>query len=101
MREMYFNSILIADIAAHKARFQKFEKGLNVVTSADNHVGKSSLLKSLYHSLGANVKYDSVWDINSKLYILDFTVDDVAVLHEVDARTRFEQGMHQQTLLHG
>lgn len=75
MSEMYFNSILIADIVAHKARFQEFEKGLNVVTSADNHVGKSSLLKSLYHSLGANVKYDNVWSSNTKLYILNFSVD--------------------------
>lgn len=75
MSEMYFNSILIADIVTHKARFQEFEKGLNVVTSADNHVGKSSLLKSLYHSLSANVKYDNVWSSNTKLYILNFTVD--------------------------
>lgn len=77
MSEMYFKSILIADIVAHKARFQKFEKGLNVITSADNHVGKSSLLKSLYHTLGANVKYDNVWGINSKLFILDFCVDNI------------------------
>lgn len=76
MREMYFESLLIADIVNKSARFQKFEKGLNVVTSTDNHVGKSSLLKSLYHTFGANVKYDNVWDINSKLYILDFKVDD-------------------------
>ena len=77
MREMYFESVLIADIVNKNARFQRFEKGLNVVTSTDNHVGKSSLLKSLYHTFGANVKYDSVWDINSKLYILNFKVDDV------------------------
>ena len=31
---------------------------------------------------------------------VDFTVNDVAVLHEVDARTRLKQGVHQQTLLH-
>lgn len=77
MSEMYFKSILIADITAHKARFQEFEKGLNVITSVDNHVGKSSLLKSLYHTLGANVKYDSVWDISSKLFVLDFCVDNI------------------------
>lgn len=76
MHEMYFNSILIADVMTHSAHFQKFEKGLNVVTSKDNHVGKSSLLKSLYHSFGANVKYDNVWNINSKLYVLNFTVDE-------------------------
>lgn len=74
---MYFKSILIADIVSHKARFQQFQKGLNVITSTNNHVGKSSLLKSLYHTLGANVKYDSVWNVNNKLFVLDFCVDNI------------------------
>lgn len=77
MSEMYFKSILIADIVSHKARFQQFQKGLNVITSTNNHVGKSSLLKSLYHTLGANVKYDSVWNVNNKLFVLDFCVDNI------------------------
>lgn len=74
---MYFKSILIADIVSHKARSQQFQKGLNVITSTNNHVGKSSLLKSLYHTLGANVKYDSVWNVNNKLFVLDFCVDNI------------------------
>lgn len=74
---MYFKSILIADIVSHKARFQQFQKGLNVITSTNNHVGKSSLLKSLYHTLGANVIYDSVWNVNNKLFVLDFCVDNI------------------------
>ena len=77
MSEMYFKSILIADIVSHKARSQQFQKGLNVITSTNNHVGKSSLLKSLYHTLGANVKYDSVWNVNNKLFALDFCVDNI------------------------
>lgn len=77
MSEMYFKSILIADIVSHKARSQQFQKGLNVITSTNNHVGKSSLLKSLYHTLGANVKYDSVWNVNNKLFVLDFCVDNI------------------------
>lgn len=76
MREVYFQSILIADLQNHTARLQKFSKGLNVVTSTDNHVGKSSLLKSLYYTLGAEVDFDSVWDRNSKLYLATICVDD-------------------------
>lgn len=75
MSEMIINSILIADVIKKKAHFQSFTKGLNVVTGSDNHVGKSSLLKSLYHTLGANVDFDSIWDINSKLFALDFSVN--------------------------
>lgn len=76
MKEVYFQSVLIADLQRHTARFQEFTKGLNVVTSADNHVGKSSLLKSLYYTLGAEVGYDHVWDKNSKLYIVNLYVDN-------------------------
>ncbi len=36
MNEMYFKSVLIADIGKHTARFQPFSKGFNVVTSKDN-----------------------------------------------------------------
>ena len=53
MKEVYFKQIMIADLQNKTARVQPFEKGLNVVTSIDNHVGKSSLLKSLYYTFGA------------------------------------------------
>lgn len=46
MKEVYFKQIMIADLQNKTARVQPFEKGLNVVTSIDNHVGKSSLLNS-------------------------------------------------------
>lgn len=76
MKEVYFQSILIADLQKNAARFQTFSKGLNVVTSTNNHVGKSSLLKSLYYALGADVDFDSVWDRNSKLYVATICIDD-------------------------
>ena len=76
MKNVYFQSILIADPQKHTARYQKFSEGLNVVTSSENHVGKSSLLKSLYYTLGAEVGFDSVWDKNSKLYVVNICVDD-------------------------
>ena len=76
MKEVYFQSILIADLPKATARFQEFSKGLNIVTSVDNHVGKSSLLKALYYALGAEVDYDPVWDKNTKLYVATIHVDD-------------------------
>ena len=42
MKEVYFKQRMIADLQNKTARVQSFEKGLNVVTSMDNHVGKSS-----------------------------------------------------------
>lgn len=76
MKELVFNRILIADILRKTARYQEFSKGFNVITSSDNHVGKSSLIKSLYYALGSEIEFDSTWDKDSKIYIVDFSVDD-------------------------
>lgn len=43
MKEVYFKEIMIADMQNETARIQPFEKGLNVVTSVDNHMGKCSI----------------------------------------------------------
>ena len=75
MNGMYFKSILISDIKKHTARFQSFAEGYNVITSEENHVGKSSLLKSLYYAMGAEVEYDTVWDKNTKIYIVNICVN--------------------------
>ena len=50
MSNMFFKNILIADVQKKTARFVSFEKGLNVITSSENHVGKSSVIKSLYYT---------------------------------------------------
>ncbi len=39
-------------------------------------MGKSSLLKSMYYTLGAEVDFDSVWDRQSKLYVVTLSVDE-------------------------
>lgn len=75
MRELYFKNILIADTQVKKAHFHTFAKGFNVITSHDNHVGKSSLLKSLFYAMGAEVDFDNVWDKNTKLTIVSFVIE--------------------------
>lgn len=70
MNKMYFKDILICDVQDHTACFHEFTEGFNVITSQDNHVGKSSLLKSLYYTLGAEVEFDPVWNKNTKLYVV-------------------------------
>ncbi len=65
MKEVCFSRILIADLDKKTAHIENFVKGLNVITSKDNHVGKSSLLKSLYYAMGAEVQFDKTWNKNS------------------------------------
>lgn len=76
MKEVCFLRILIADLDKKTAHVENFVKGLNVITSKDNHVGKSSLLKSLYYTMGAEVQFDKTWNKNSKLCVVSFTVGD-------------------------
>ncbi|MDF2943917.1 MAG: hypothetical protein K0S01_2775 [Herbinix sp.] len=77
MKEMCFSNILIADINQKTAHFHEFDKGFNVITSQDNHVGKSSMLKSLYYAMGAEVEFDNVWDKNTKLCIVEFCINNI------------------------
>lgn len=75
MSKMFFKSILIADVQSLKARFVTFQKGLNVITSSENHVGKSSVIKSLYDTLGAEVHFDTRWNKDTKLSVVVIDVD--------------------------
>ena len=75
MSGMFFKDILIADIQKHTARFVPFQKGLNVITSTENHVGKSSVIKSLYDTLGAEVQFDARWDKDTKITAVTIDVD--------------------------
>ena len=58
-----------------KAVKKSFVKGVNIVTSKENHVGKSSLVKSLYYTLGADTSFDPTWGKSSKLYVAKLLID--------------------------
>ena len=75
MSSMIFKNVLIADVQKHTARFISFDKGLNVITSSENHVGKSSVIKSLYYTLGAEVHFDARWDKDTKITAVTIDVN--------------------------
>jgi len=84
MKNIIFKRIIIVDKVSQKAKIQTFTKGINVVTSnkgnTGNYAGKSTLLKSLYHALGAEAKFDKskYWEATDKYYyILDFAINDI------------------------
>lgn len=77
MKTITFDYILIADVQEEKAIKKSFVKGINIVTSKENHVGKSSLLKSLYYALGTDIPFDPTWGKSSKLYVVSLMVDCV------------------------
>lgn len=77
-----FKEIIIINKINHKAKIQTFTNGINIITSDmqdGNYVGKSTLLKSLYHALGADLDFDSSkgWEKDSKYYyVLTFLKDN-------------------------
>ena len=77
--DVIFNKIYIFDILTKEAFVTCFEKGLNIVTSSNidgTDRGKSVLLRSLYHTLGADAHFDKKWGGEDKVYILEFSVND-------------------------
>lgn len=74
-----FDKIYIFDVVKKEAYSTEFKKGVNIITSSDidgTDRGKSVLLRSLYHALGADSHFDSKWGEKDKVYILFFKVDD-------------------------
>lgn len=52
-----------------------FKNGLNIVSSTDNHVGKTIVLQSIMYALGADPKFPSSFRFRDYLFILDIDVD--------------------------
>ncbi|MFI3211466.1 MAG: hypothetical protein R3Y64_10520 [Peptostreptococcaceae bacterium] len=76
-KEFIIKNVLIVDLEAQKAKRCEFSAGINIVTSPKengNFVGKSSLLRSIYHTLGADGNFSPIWESsdNYLLYILKF-----------------------------
>ena len=70
---IFYKELLIVDKKEKLARKILFHKGINIITSKDNSVGKTSLSLMLLHSFGAKVKFSSKWnldDIFTKLTVV-------------------------------
>lgn len=60
-----FDKIYIFDVDEKEAYAQSFKEGINLITSSDldgTDRGKSVLLRSLYHALGADSYFDAKWN---------------------------------------
>jgi len=76
MSKLTINSITIVDYENQLANKFEFGPDSNLITSEDNGVGKSSLLKSIYYSLGASIKsFPKGWDYKKYIFQLDCGVD--------------------------
>lgn len=79
MSKMVFKKIYIYSTTEKQAKCLQFNDGINVISSSQingTDRGKSVIMRSLYHSLGADCQFDDKWDDSSKTYILLFSIDN-------------------------
>lgn len=79
MTKLVFKKLYVFSSCDKKAKVIEFSEGKNIITSSPvdgTDRGKSVLLKSLYHTLGADCVYDAIWDDDEKIYIVCFAIDD-------------------------
>ena len=62
---IFYKELLIVDKKEKKARKIQFKKGINIVTSDLNSVGKTSLSLMLLYSFGAKVKFSDKWHLDN------------------------------------
>lgn len=76
--KMIFKELYLFSPHEKKARKIEFKDGINVITSNQEDGtdrGKSVVMRSLYHSLGAESYFEVKWDTKSKIYILKLEID--------------------------
>ncbi|APQ77380.1 hypothetical protein [Clostridium botulinum] len=77
MRNLIFNSLYIFEHHNKLGKKVEFKKGINIITSKQkngNDKGKSILMKSLYHTLGADSIFDGMWKEEDKIYLVNISV---------------------------
>ena len=58
----------------------EFTDGINIITSSQEDGtdrGKSVAMRSLYHAMGAEARFEKKWKPDDKVYILKIAIDDV------------------------
>lgn len=77
--KMIFKELYLFSPQEKKAKRIEFAEGLNIITSSQEdgaNRGKSVVMRSLYHALGAESLFEGKWNKREKVYILRFDVDD-------------------------
>jgi len=78
MRNLHFEELMILSKPEKKARKIKFSPKKNIILG-QNDVGKSTLIKALYHSLGADAPQlnNNRWKKANPIYCLKFSIDGI------------------------
>ncbi|WP_074132473.1 hypothetical protein, partial [Bradyrhizobium sp. NAS96.2] len=97
MKRLVFKEVLILSKAEKAARAETFSPTTNLLTG-ENDVGKSTLIKSLYHTLGADVPglQNNLWKRARPIYALRFSIEgtEYTLLRDEKYFGVFDEGGH-------
>lgn len=77
---LIINNIYLFSTSEKRAKKITLKDGINVITSNQkngNKVGKSLVLKSIFHTLGANSFFDSSLKKDSIVFVIQFSVNEI------------------------
>jgi hypothetical protein len=73
--QLLIKQLTILSIPEKSAKTVTFHPQRNLITG-ENDVGKSSIIKSIYHSLGADVHFDNAWKKADSISLLTFSYNN-------------------------
>lgn len=79
MNNLIIKELYIFSTENKTAKMIKFKNGKNIVTSSQidgNNKGKSVILKSIFHTLGADCKFDPKWNEKEKTYVMKTEINN-------------------------
>lgn len=77
--KMLFKELYLFSPTDESARKVEFQPGINIITSSQEdgtNRGKSVIMRSLYHTLGAEAHFENKWEGKNKVYILHFSIEE-------------------------
>lgn len=77
---LIFRELFIFSPSEKKAKKVEFTDGINIITSSQEDGtdrGKSVIMRSLYHTMGAEGWFEKNWEGKDKVYILKFDIDGI------------------------
>ena len=81
MSKLIVNSLTIIDSFKEVANKFEFDKDSNLIVSDNNSVGKSSIIKSIYYCLGADIKnFQPTWEYEKYIFQLEIEIDNQACI---------------------
>ncbi|PHC31171.1 hypothetical protein COF01_27970 [Bacillus pseudomycoides] len=99
MKNLIFKELKLISFKEKKAKKIVFDSNITVLFSDNlNKTGKSTIVKSLYDTLGAEVRFHDSWKNLEVVNVLTFTIDNVEYTM-VKEKNRYSLFNHQKNLI--